>query len=72
MSSQEGIEITLEQMFAAVLKTTGKVAISRENLLRDYGNANIRVEEIDNDTVTFELGSGEDDNDSRTTSQDNS
>jgi len=63
MSEQESVDVTLEQMFAAVLNTVGKVAINRESLLKDYGSANIRIEEIDRDTVTFELyfGGVEDD-----------
>ncbi|NDB81304.1 MAG: hypothetical protein EB127_00935 [Alphaproteobacteria bacterium] len=70
MSSEEGVNVTLEQMFAAVLQTTGKISITRDNLLKNYERANIRVEEIDNDTVTFELHFMEVDNDSRAISED--
>ena len=66
--SSEGMEVTLEQMFAAVLQTTGKIAITREALLKNYDRANIRVEEVDNDTVTFELYTKGDNDDSGTTS----
>jgi hypothetical protein len=66
--SSEGMEVTLEQMFAAVLQTTGKIAITREALLKNYDRANIRVEEIDNNTVTFELHFLEDKDDTGETS----
>lgn len=71
MSSEEqGIDLTIEQILAAILQTTGKVVVTKETFLRDYTNSNIRFEELDGDTVAIELTKLEVTNDSRTTSAD--
>lgn len=56
MSSEEqGIDLTIEQILAAILETTGRVVVTKEAFLKDYTNANIRFEELDGDTVAIEL-----------------
>lgn len=70
MSSEEqGIDLTIEQILAAILETTGRVVVTKETFLKDYTNANIRFEELDNDTVAIELTELEAADDTGTTSE---
>ena len=71
MSSDQGIDLTIEQILAAVLNTTGRIVVTKEAFLKDYANANIRFEELDSDSVAIELTKLEVPDDSGTTSKDN-
>ena len=70
MSSDQGVDLTIEQILAAILNTTGRVVVTKQTFLKDYTNANIRFEELDGDTVAIELTTLEVGNDSRATSED--
>jgi len=54
-SENQGIDLTIEQILAAILETTGRLVITKETFLKDYTNANIRFEELDGDQVAIEL-----------------
>lgn len=55
MSSEQGIDLTIEQILAATLATTGRVVVTKETFLKDYTAANIRFEELSDSEVAIEL-----------------
>jgi hypothetical protein len=67
-SEDQGIDLTIEQILAAILKTVGRVVITKETFLADYTNANIRFQELSENTVAIELTTLEETDDSGTTS----
>jgi len=69
MSEQQGIDLTIEQILAAILFTTGKTVVTKEAFVKDYTSANIRFEEIDENNVAIELTFLEETDDNGTTSE---
>jgi hypothetical protein len=51
----QGINISLEQVLAAVLKTLGKTTVNFEDLTNDYSAMTIAVTQNEDRSVTFEL-----------------
>jgi hypothetical protein len=68
-SEDQGIDLTIEQILAAILKTVGKVVVTKETFLSDYTNANIKFQELSENTVAIELTFLEETNDNGTTSE---
>ena len=50
-----GVNISVEQILAAILKTTGDVTITLENLVANYSTKSIAVNQHEDKSVTFSL-----------------
>lgn len=49
------VPISMEKLLAAILKTVGVVDIETKELLADYSNYQIAVEQVSEDVVSFQL-----------------
>ena len=50
-----GVNITVEQILAAVISHTGSVTLPIEQLITNYGNKSIAVNQNEDKSVTFSL-----------------
>ena len=50
-----GVNISLEQILAAILSTVGTVNVPMENLIFNYGNKQIAVNQNEDKSVVFSL-----------------
>jgi hypothetical protein len=50
-----GVNISIEQILAATLKTVGEVNIKVEDLIANYGDKSIAVNQQEDKSVTFSL-----------------
>jgi hypothetical protein len=53
-----GVNITVEQILAAIVNTVGSVTVPIENLITNYGNKQIAVNQNEDKSVTFSLVDG--------------
>ena len=49
------MNISVEQILAAVIKTTGDVTVALEDLIANYGNKTISVNQLEDKSVVFSL-----------------
>ena len=52
---QQGVNITVEQILAAIVHTIGTTTVSLENLVQNYGGKQIAVNQNEDKSVTFSL-----------------
>ena len=53
--ANNGINISVEQILAAILQTTGAITVQLENLVANYGQKTIAVNQNEDKSVKFEL-----------------
>ena len=51
----QGVNISIEQILASILKTMGDVNVKLEDLIANYGNKSIAVNQQEDKSVTFSL-----------------
>ena len=54
-ATENGINISVEQILAAILKTTGEVVVQLEDLVANYGKMTIAVNQNEDKSVRFSL-----------------
>lgn len=50
-----GINISVEQILAAIIHTTGPITVNLEDLVANYGSKTIAVKQNEDKSVNFEL-----------------
>jgi hypothetical protein len=51
----QGVNITVEQILAAIINTVGTTTVPLDNLVQNYGNKQIAVNQNEDKSVTFSL-----------------
>jgi len=51
----QNVQLTVEQILAAILFKIGKVELKEKELLSDYSNYVVAVDPVDDKTVSFQL-----------------
>jgi hypothetical protein len=51
----QNVQLTIEQILAAILNKIGKIDLTEKELLADYSNFAVAVDPIDDKTVSFQL-----------------
>jgi hypothetical protein len=51
----QNVQLTVEQILAAILNKVGKIDLTEEELLADYSNFAVAVDPINDKTVSFQL-----------------
>ena len=51
----QSVQLTVEQILAAILNKVGKIDLTEEDLLADYSNFAVAVDPINDKMVSFQL-----------------
>jgi hypothetical protein len=51
----QNVQLTIEQILAAILNKIGKIDLTEKELLADYSNFAVAVDPINDKTVSFQL-----------------
>lgn len=53
--TDENLNVNIEQILAAILKTEGKITVSIEDLVADYGDYSVAIDQEEDGSLTFRL-----------------
>jgi hypothetical protein len=55
MTNEENLNVNIEQILAAILKTVKKINVTVEDLVADYGDYSVAIDQEEDGTLTFKL-----------------